>query len=155
MLGDAAEYRLSDERRSMIEFLKQQSDPLTPKAISDLRGGEHSAVKKLLWTMAGDGQLQVDSKGRYSVCSNTGNGGNCAVNADGHGNPKGNSTSPPVTVVTGNGNSTVTDETMKFHGNGSPSYPVTTVTEVSMDEDEDVIAAERWAIEHQDSKIEG
>jgi len=88
--------------------------------------------------------------GRYSVLSNTGNLGNSRVNADGHGNPNGNPISHPVAVVTPNGKSTVTGETTEFRGNDSPSYSVTTVTNVSLDEGEDIIAAERWAIEHED-----
>jgi hypothetical protein len=153
MLGDAAEYRLSDERRSMIEFLKQQSDRLTPKAVSDLLGREYNAVKKLLWTMGRDRQLEVDDKGRYSVLGNSGNRGNCSVNADGLGNRNGNSTSAPVAGVTLNDKPTVTEQTAEFQGNGNPGYSVTTVTDVSLNDDEDVIAAERYAIEHEDSIV--
>jgi hypothetical protein len=154
VLGEAAEYRLSDQRRAMIELLREQSAALTPKAVSDLSNREHNAVKKLLWTMARDGQLQVDNKGRYSVPSNTGNLGNFRVNDDGHGNPNGTSMSQPGVVVTPNGKSTVTGETMTFRGNDSDSYPVTTVTNLSLDEGEDIIAAERSAIENEDSNLE-
>src|ERR1051325_11471878 len=102
-LGDAAEYRLSDGRRSIIEFLKEQREALTPKAVSNLLGREYSAIKKLLWTMRRDGQLEVDEKGGYSVLGNGGNRGNCAANADGLGNPNGNPTSM-------NGKIAVTDQ---------------------------------------------
>jgi len=150
MLGDAAEYRLSDERRSMIEFLKEQSEALTPKAVSNLLGREYSAIKKLLWTMRRDGQLEVDDKGGYSVLGNSGNRGNGAANADGFGNHNGNSTSPPLAM---NGNTAVTDQVRDCKGNGNPGYPVTTVTAVSLDEGEDIIAAERYAIENEDSDV--
>jgi hypothetical protein len=151
MLGDAAEYRLSDERRSMIEFLKQQSEPLTPKAVSDLLRREYSAIKKLLWTMARDGQLHVDTKGQYSVSSNTGNRGNSSISPDDHRNPDGNPVSKTVPVVTSDSKQPVTREAGVLQGNGNSSYPVTAVTNVSVDESEDIIAAERWAIEHEDS----
>jgi AAA domain-containing protein len=72
ILGDAAEYRRSDERKAVIELLKK-SGPLGPKAVSDLLGREHSATKKLLWTMAGDGELCTTKKGIYSLPGNPGN----------------------------------------------------------------------------------
>ena len=89
LLGDAAEFKRSNERQEVIALLRT-SDPLTPKAVSELLGRQHAATKKLLWTMARDGDLQVDGKGGYSLPRNSGNPGNrgasgypdgCAVTA--------------------------------------------------------------------------
>lgn len=89
LLGDAAEFKRSNERQEVIALLRK-SDPLTPKAVSELLGRQHAATKKLLWTMARDGDLRVDAKGGYSLPRNSGNSGNpsasrhpdgCAVTA--------------------------------------------------------------------------
>jgi len=90
--------------------------------------------------MARDGQLNVDNKGRYSVPSNTGNPGNCRVNAEDHGNSDNNSHS--AAVVTPNVKSTVTGQMTEFQGHDSPSCAVTTVTSVSIGAGEAIIAAE-------------
>ncbi len=52
--------------------------PLGPKQVAQALEREHSATKKLMWTMKQDGELKV-LKGRYSV--NSGNRGN-PVTAD-------------------------------------------------------------------------
>lgn len=65
-LGDAAEYRLSNERRDVLELLRR-SDPLTPKNISTELKRDYGATKKLLYDMRQAGQLHSDSKGRYSI----------------------------------------------------------------------------------------
>jgi hypothetical protein len=65
MLGDAAEYRLSNERREVIALLKK-SGPLGPKAVADSLGRKQGACKKLLWHMHRDGELHADG-GRYSL----------------------------------------------------------------------------------------
>jgi hypothetical protein len=66
LLGEAAEYQLSNERRQVLALLKQ-SGPLAPKAVSELLGRNVGACKKLLWTMHRDGELHADGKGRYSL----------------------------------------------------------------------------------------
>jgi hypothetical protein len=73
LLGDAAEYRRGKERQEIINLLRQQNTPLTPKEIAEALERQHSATKKLLWTMARDGELRAD-KGRYSIPH--GNSGN-------------------------------------------------------------------------------
>jgi hypothetical protein len=90
-LGDAGEYRLSNERRDMIALLSK-SGPLTPKEVSVLTGKDHNAVKKLLWTMAQDGEVHAGARGRYSLI-NTRNPGNPVserLPADTNGNRSGN-----------------------------------------------------------------
>jgi hypothetical protein len=71
VLGNAAEYRLSNERQEVIALLKT-SAPLGPKAASELLGRQYAATKKLLWTMARDGEVHADGKGRYSLTRSNG-----------------------------------------------------------------------------------
>jgi hypothetical protein len=66
-LGDAAEYRLSNERRDVLELLRRSDDSLTPKNISTELKRDYGATKKLLFDMRQAGQLHSDSKGRYSL----------------------------------------------------------------------------------------
>lgn len=68
MLGDAAEYKLSNERREVIALLKQ-SGPLAPKAVAEALDRKPSACRKLLCTMHRDGELRSDG-GRYSLVEN-------------------------------------------------------------------------------------
>jgi len=65
-LGDAAEFRLSNERKEVLALLKT-SGPVTPKNAAELLGREYRSTKKLLWTMAKDGEVHADSKGCYSL----------------------------------------------------------------------------------------
>lgn len=65
MLGDAAEYKLSNERREVIALLKQ-SGPLAPKVVAESLGRTPGACRKLLCTMHRDGELR-SSGGRYSL----------------------------------------------------------------------------------------
>ncbi len=71
LLGEAAEYQLSNERREVLALLKQ-CGPLTPKAVSELLGRTVGACKKLLWTMHRDGEVHADGKGRYSLIRSNG-----------------------------------------------------------------------------------
>lgn len=71
MLGDAAEFKRSNERKDVMELLKVHKS-LTPKEVSGYLDREHSATKKLLWSMARDGELKPDGKGHYSLNANNG-----------------------------------------------------------------------------------
>jgi hypothetical protein len=76
ILGDAEEYRISKERSEVIDLLKKSGKPLGPKDVADLLGKQKQAgaVKKLLWTMAKDGQLD-NRDGKYTI-GNPGNRSN-------------------------------------------------------------------------------
>lgn len=65
-MGDAAEYRMSQERRDVLELLRR-SDALKPKEISVELHKDYGAIKKLLFDMRKGGLLHSDSKGRYSI----------------------------------------------------------------------------------------
>ena len=66
-MGEASEYRLSQERAEVLTALRAAGRPLTPKELHDERGlgKSHGTLKHLLWEMSKDGQLRNDS-GRYS-----------------------------------------------------------------------------------------
>jgi hypothetical protein len=69
VLGNAAKYQLSKERQEVIDIIGNGS--MTPKEVAACLGKKANAVKKLLWTMANEGQLKSDG-GRYSI-GNLGN----------------------------------------------------------------------------------
>ncbi len=59
---------------------------MTPKEVADVMpGAKYGSVKKLMWTMLGDGQLLKNEKGRYSPANPTASG-----NPGATGNPTGN-----------------------------------------------------------------
>jgi hypothetical protein len=91
MIGDAEEYRLSQERQQVIDLLIRTGE-LGPTQVADLLDRKASATRKLLWTMAQQGQL-VSSGGKYSI-GNPGNLGNLVTTPT-------TQPSDPVTTVTG------------------------------------------------------
>lgn len=72
IVGEAEDFRLSEERSQAIRVLRDADRPLSPSEAAPLLGKTPGATKKLLWTMAQDGQI-VSSGGRYSIPSNHGN----------------------------------------------------------------------------------
>ncbi len=129
--GDAAEVHLSRERADILLTLNRSPSPMTPKEVSDVTpGATYGGVKKLMWTMLGDGQLIKDDKGRYSPANPThGNSGNSS-NSGNSGNP-GNPVARGGGRVTGlpggsdSGNPTFADT---YAENGTPVTGVTKVT---------------------------
>jgi hypothetical protein len=65
LLGDAAEYSLSETRREILEAVRAHGS-LTPKQVSDVTGVDYENAKKTMRRMFGDGQLTAD-RGRYSL----------------------------------------------------------------------------------------
>jgi hypothetical protein len=76
ILGGAEEYRLSKERREVIDLLDKAGKPLSPTEAAGLLGKTAGTVKKLMWTMYQAGQLE-NSGGKYTA-GNPGNRGNPA-----------------------------------------------------------------------------
>ena len=64
-LGDADSHFISDERERIIDCLGD--DSLSPSEVSRLLGKNASTTRTLLFKMLRDGQLEKDSKGKYSV----------------------------------------------------------------------------------------
>src|SRR5829696_2834797 len=73
LVGDADEYRQSEERRVIIELL-QSSGPLAPKDVAEALDKNASTTRVLLRKMLADGQVVVE-EGRYDAV-NTVNGVN-------------------------------------------------------------------------------
>jgi hypothetical protein len=125
ILGDAEEYRVSKERQEVIDLLKKVGKPLTPTEAANLLDKKTPAVKKLLWTMGQDNQLE-NKDGKYTIC----------------GNPRNPSNPPPETLeiceepliiplsANGNRGNPVTVE------NGGPDGSVTAVTTVTAPQQE-------------------
>jgi len=65
LAGDAEEYRLSEERRSLIEALGGAGGGMSPKDIAEVLGKSVGSVKVLLGEMVKAGQVSNPSYGRY------------------------------------------------------------------------------------------
>jgi hypothetical protein len=66
LLGDAEEYRQSEERRKIIELLTRMGEPMSPKDISEALKKNRSTTRVLLANMKQDGQVQDTGQG-YTV----------------------------------------------------------------------------------------
>lgn len=75
LLGDASEYRLSEERRQIIDLLRLADEPLPPRKIAEAIGKKDGATRKLLYTMAKAGEVD-NVGGAYRLPFSTGNSGN-------------------------------------------------------------------------------
>jgi len=83
VMGDAEEYRLSQERRAVIAFFQRENRPFTPREAASLLEKTEGAVRKLFWQMAQDGQLCSLGKGMYTLSSgNAGNAGNATPRSE-------------------------------------------------------------------------
>lgn len=88
LLGDAGEYRQSEERRAILDLLRGSPEPLAPKRIAEALGKKDGAVRKLLHVMAQAGTVD-NVGGAYRLPLTPGNSGN-----------NGNAPSDTVTGVT-------------------------------------------------------
>jgi hypothetical protein len=66
LLGDAYEYRMSEERRVIVEMLREANEPLSPKDVADRLGKKQGAVRKLMLNMANQGELK-NNGGAYCL----------------------------------------------------------------------------------------
>lgn len=82
LLGEAGEQKKSDERREIIELIDGAMQPLTPKGVATILGKKYENIKVLMWKMARGGELEVDSRGRYSLPDNPGYPGYPNTEAD-------------------------------------------------------------------------
>jgi len=79
LVGDADEYRQSEERREIIELL-ETTGPLEPKDVAEALDKNPSTTRVLLRKMLADGQVAVE-EGGYTVV-NTVNGVNATPKAE-------------------------------------------------------------------------
>lgn len=133
LLGDAAEVRRSQERQAILQVLRKPP-PLTPKEIANILGKNHSAVKKLLWTMARDGELAVQG-GRYTLLSNLAESSNPS-NQSNSGNPGNRGNPTAESGVTDGLSKPVTQDLHIPPDFSSTGYPVTEVTTEETDREE-------------------
>lgn len=71
--GDAADHRMSKERKAIMRVLKEAGEPMTPTEVADVLGNKNAnAIKQRLWRMANDGQV-ISRNGRYEITHNRDN----------------------------------------------------------------------------------
>jgi hypothetical protein len=63
--GDAADFRMSQERRQIIEAFTALGRAALPSEVADLIGKKRGAIKKLMLAMAHQGQLRWTPDGKY------------------------------------------------------------------------------------------
>lgn len=76
ILGAAREVRISAERRAIIDALRAQSEPMSPADITDVTGSSRVATRRLLFSMAQNGEVVRVQRGKYSLPINPPNIGN-------------------------------------------------------------------------------
>jgi hypothetical protein len=73
LMGDAEEYRMSEERRDIVQLLRRVGEPLGPKDIAQMLGRNYGAVRVMLLEMVKDGSIANPSRGKYITTNNTNN----------------------------------------------------------------------------------
>ena len=68
-LGDANSHRVGQERRAILDTLRESTGPMTPREVAaELDDSyKYPAIKQLMRTMYQEQQIDKDSRGRYSV----------------------------------------------------------------------------------------
>ncbi len=69
IVGDADEYRISEERKAIIRVLVEAGEFLSPGEVADALGKSRNTIKQRLWRMAQDGQVE-NRNGRYGITHN-------------------------------------------------------------------------------------
>jgi len=75
LLGEAEEYRMSQERREVLEFLRETNGPVQLKDIASALGKKETAIHKLLDGLMNNGFVQQPAYGMYQANSKTGESG--------------------------------------------------------------------------------
>jgi AAA domain len=73
LMGDAEEFRMSEERRDIVNLLRRVGEPLGPKDIAQVLGRNYGAVRVMLSEMVKDGLITSPSRGKYIPANNTNN----------------------------------------------------------------------------------
>jgi hypothetical protein len=58
IVGDAEEYRMSEERKAIVGVLTEAGESLSPGEVADILDKSRNTVKQRLWRMAQDGQVE-------------------------------------------------------------------------------------------------
>ncbi len=67
LLGDAAEFRLTEERSEIVALLRESPEPLAPKQIAEALGRKDGAVRVMLGRMAAAGEVETVGRGKYRL----------------------------------------------------------------------------------------
>lgn len=65
--GNADVYRMSQERRLVVELLRQASEPMAPREIAEALDRTEGSVKMLLGEMVKDGEVAHPGRGQYTI----------------------------------------------------------------------------------------
>ena len=65
VLGDAHEVRRSDERTLILDALKGEAEPVSPREIANATGHAYTAVRALLVAMTKAGEVRKIGRGKY------------------------------------------------------------------------------------------
>jgi len=65
VLGDAAEVRTSDERKKLLEALRVEDGPMSPREVAIVTGHAYGSVRALFMKMARDGEVAKVGRGKY------------------------------------------------------------------------------------------
>lgn len=77
ILGSADDYRISNERREILEVLRNADGPMRPQEVAAALDKEGGAVRRMMTKMAQDGEIKRTNYGSYTLNpGNTGNTGN-------------------------------------------------------------------------------
>jgi AAA domain len=69
IVGDAEEYRMSEERKAIIRVLVEAGEFLSPGEVADVLDKPRNTIKQRLWRMAQDGQVE-NRNGKYGITHN-------------------------------------------------------------------------------------
>ena len=72
IVGDAEEYRISEERKEILGVLVEANEFLSPGEVADVLGKPRNTIKQRLWRMAQDGQVE-NRNGKYGITHNRDN----------------------------------------------------------------------------------
>ncbi len=114
LLGDAGRYRISEEKRRIIELLEGTDEPMGPKAIHEAAGLPYGSVRVLLPEMVREDLIDSHDRGKYTSINtvnnvNNGNGTNIVNNSLGQGKGDIVNASPQEPLTTGGGESPISN----------------------------------------------
>jgi hypothetical protein len=70
VIGDAEAHRLSETRLAILQVFENADEPLGPTDVADILGQPTNTIKQRMYHMSKDGELRVESRGRYTRSHN-------------------------------------------------------------------------------------